>query len=175
MLDRQIAHAGDLAGTERDEMNSSHMLCRALIWRRLKVKRSDRSASCPTGTRMSQTDRATVSMWVRCLPQLAVLVLGTSFSVRAGHGIEGANPTEERLQTLRTGNVRLVVADLRPTETISYPFSSNAFLTADSGTSHCLSIWTRAATLLQSLPCSTRRVWISEIRVSASRSASTLV
>jgi hypothetical protein len=42
-----------------------------------------------------------------------------------------ANPTEERLQTLGIGNVRLVVAGLRPTETTSCPFSSNAFLTAD--------------------------------------------
>jgi len=63
------------------------------------------------------------------------------------------------------------------------------------GTSHCLSIRKREGTglraiyshtggprtvasrrrFIQSLPCSMRRVWISEIRVSAPRSASTLV
>ena len=84
-------HAGDFAGTEADEMRSSHILCRALIWRRLKAKRSERSAAWSMETRMGQTSRATVSMRVRCSPQLAVLVLGASFSVRA------ATPTLESI------------------------------------------------------------------------------
>src|SRR6267378_454579 len=76
----------------RDEMNSSHKLCRALIWHRLKVKRCDRSAPWSTESRMSQTGRATSStMRVRCSLQLAVLVLGVSFSVRP------ATPTLESI------------------------------------------------------------------------------
>src|SRR4029077_13743734 len=75
----------------RDEMNSSHKFGLALIWRRLKVKRCDRSAHWSTESRMSQTGRATVSMRVRRSPQLAVLVLGVSFSVLA------ATPTLESI------------------------------------------------------------------------------
>src|SRR5579872_4666238 len=67
----------------RDEMNSSHKLGRVLIWRRLKAKRCDRSAHWSTESCMSQTGRATVSMRVRCSLQLAVLVLGVSFSALA--------------------------------------------------------------------------------------------
>jgi hypothetical protein len=48
-----------------------------------------------------------------------------------GHRIEGANPTEERLQTLGMGNVRLVVAGLTADRDDLVSLLSNAFLTAD--------------------------------------------
>src|ERR1700737_3915846 len=53
------------------------------------------------------------------LDRIRPLLIGALFespeghiSRSVGHGIEGANPTEERLQTLGIGNVRLVVAGL---------------------------------------------------------------
>src|SRR5713226_6673305 len=85
-------HSGDFAGTEADEMRSSDILCRALIWRRLKAKRSERSGPWSRETRIGQTSRATAStMRVWCSPQLAVLVLGAGFSVRP------ARPTLESI------------------------------------------------------------------------------
>ena len=51
--------------------------------------------------------------------EFAHLLVGTLFegpeghvSSGAGHGIEGADPTEQRLQTFGIGNVRPVVARL---------------------------------------------------------------
>src|ERR1700731_1538503 len=53
------------------------------------------------------------------LDRIRPLLVGALFespeghvSRSVGHGIEGANPTEERLQTLGIGNVRLVVAGI---------------------------------------------------------------
>src|SRR5258707_10462497 len=53
------------------------------------------------------------------LDRIRPLLIGALFESPEGHvsrsigpGIEGANPTEERLQTLGIGNVRLVVAGL---------------------------------------------------------------
>jgi sugar lactone lactonase YvrE len=73
-------------------MNSLEMLCRALIWRRLKVKRSERSAPSSRQTCLVQTRRAaaaTKRVWSPS--QLVVLVLGVGFSVRA------ATPTLESI------------------------------------------------------------------------------
>ena len=81
-----------LPGTEVDEMRSSHIWWRALTWRRLKPTRFERFAPWSMGTRMGPTSSAIApTMMVRCSSQLAVLVLGVSFSVRA------ATPTLESI------------------------------------------------------------------------------
>src|SRR6266446_1088645 len=71
------------------------------------------------------------------LDRIRPLLVGALFespeghvSRSVGHGIEGANPTEERLQTLGMGNVRLVVAGLAA-DRDDLVSLSNAFLTAD--------------------------------------------
>src|SRR5579859_3631686 len=95
----------------RDEMNSSHELGRALIWRRFKVKRCDRSAHWSTESRMSQRGRASVSMRVRRSPQLGVLVLGVCFSVLAATStlesipIPGTKAFPESITSTRDGTL----------------------------------------------------------------------
>src|SRR5260370_42561173 len=67
---------------EEDKMNWSQ-LCGALISRYLKAPRSERSTPSLMETRAGETGEVTVSRWVRCSPELAILVLVLSFTVRA--------------------------------------------------------------------------------------------
>src|SRR5260370_17197285 len=64
-------------------MSWSQLLCGALISRYLKAPRSERSTPSLMETHAGETGEVTVSRWVRCSPELAILVLVLSFTVRA--------------------------------------------------------------------------------------------
>ena len=64
-------------------MSWSQLLCGALISRYLKAPRSERSTPSLMETRAGETGEVTVSKWVRCSPELAILVLVLSFTLRA--------------------------------------------------------------------------------------------
>src|SRR6266403_866005 len=68
---------------EEDKMSWSQLLCGALISRYLKAPRSERSTPSLMETRAGETGKVTVSRWVRCSPELSILVLVLSFTVRA--------------------------------------------------------------------------------------------
>ena len=68
---------------EEDKMSWSQLLWGALISRYLKAPRSERSTPLLMETRAGETGEVTVSRWVRCSPELAILVLVLSFTVRA--------------------------------------------------------------------------------------------
>src|SRR5216684_1774839 len=74
---------GRLGLREEDKMSWSQLLCGALISRYLKAPRSERSTPSLMETRAGETGEVTVSRWVRCSPELAILVLVLSFTVRA--------------------------------------------------------------------------------------------
>src|SRR6266853_1118135 len=74
---------GRLGLREEDKMSWSQLLCGALISRYLKASSSERSTPLLMETRAGETGEVTVSRWVRCSPQLAILVLVLSFTVRA--------------------------------------------------------------------------------------------
>ena len=73
----------DLGCAEKDETSTWHLLCLALISRRLKAARSVRSTTSSLEGRIGETGSVTVSGRIRFSPQLATLALVLSLTVQA--------------------------------------------------------------------------------------------